>query len=158
MIQANITVAAVIEHVGRFLLVEEQGEGSDLVFNQPAGHLEPGENLLAAVVREVREETGQHFVPLGLVGMYLYTSPINGVTYHRSCFYGTVSEPEQILVHEASEVVASHWLTLDDIKSRRRAHRSPMVLRCIEDYLNGQRGSLQLVTSLGIEPPATTTS
>lgn len=151
MIIAHITVAAVIEHEGRFLLVEERGEGEDRVFNQPAGHVEAGENLLAAAVREVREETGHHFVPLGIVGIYLYTSPLNGVTYHRTCFYGTVSEPDAILAHEAPEVHASHWLNLDDIKARRRAHRSPMVMRGIEDYLNGQRYSLQLVNSLSNE-------
>lgn len=156
MIIAHITVAAVIEHEGRFLLVEEQGEGEDLVFNQPAGHVEAGENLLAAVVREVNEETGHHFVPLGIVGMYLYTSPLNGVTYHRTTFYGTVSDPDAVLPHSAPEVKASHWLSLDDIKTRRRAHRSPMVLRGIEDYLNGQRYSLQAVTTLTSEAPAPT--
>ncbi|MBI2381093.1 MAG: NUDIX hydrolase [Gammaproteobacteria bacterium] len=151
MILAHITVAAVIEHEGRFLLVEEQGEGEDLVFNQPAGHVEAGENLLAAAVREVREETGHHFVPLGIVGMYLYTSPLNQVTYQRTCFYGTVAEPDAVLAHEAPEVRASHWLNQDDVRARRRAHRSPMVQRCIDDYLNGQRYSLQAVACLSPE-------
>ncbi len=131
----HVTVAAVIERSGRFLLVEERIDGKR-VFNQPAGHLERGESLLDAVRREVLEETAHPFEPAALVGVYLYELPEKDRTYLRFCFSGRVdgAEPGRAL---DAEIVAVHWLTREEIQKRRDALRSPMVLRCIDDHLAG---------------------
>ncbi len=145
----EITVAAITESAGRFLLVEER-INQRLVFNQPAGHVERGESLLAAVVREVREETAWRFEPASLVGVYLWQSPVSGITTMRFAFSGTVDD------HHANQpldqgIVGTHWLSPAELKQRKQALRSPLVLRCIEDYLEGQRQPLDSVAHLDLQ-------
>ena len=143
----NVTVAAVVEREGRFLLVEEETpEGIRL--NQPAGHLDPGETPLDGAVREALEETARVFTPSALLGIYMArTLPATErepVTYLRFAFVGTVgaAEPGRTLDHG---ILRTLWLTADEIRARRPEHRSPLVMKCIDDYLAGQRYPLSLV-------------
>jgi len=140
-------VAAVIERDGRYLLVEEHTpEG--LRLNNPAGHLEPGESPQSAVVREVLEETGRQFVPTALIGVYLsrFQRPATGedVTYLRLAFTGSVAEPQADRALDA-EIVRTLWLTLDDLHASRERHRSPLLMRCIDDHRRGRRFALDLI-------------
>jgi 8-oxo-dGTP pyrophosphatase MutT (NUDIX family) len=142
----HVTVAAVVEQDGRFLLVEER-IGSQQVFNQPAGHVEAGEPLLAAVVREAREETAWHFEPQALVGIYLWRAPQDDSRFLRFAFCGTVRD------HDAAQpldrgIVRTHWLTLAQLDAYRTRLRSPLVLRCLEDYRAGARNPLTRVNAL----------
>jgi 8-oxo-dGTP pyrophosphatase MutT (NUDIX family) len=142
----SVTVAAVIERDGLFLLIEEEtSEGVRL--NQPAGHLDPHESLEQAVVREVLEETAHDFTPTALVGMYMsrYCSKRRGtdVTYLRFTFCGTPGkEHDQPLDHG---IIRTLWMTRDEIAACEERHRSPIVLRCVDDYLAGQRAPLDLM-------------
>jgi len=139
----NVTVAAVIERDGRFLLVEEHTpEG--LRFNQPAGHLEPGESLLEAAAREALEETAQRFVPEYLVGIYQWTRPQGDITYLRFAYGGRIEgdEPGRKL---DDGIVRAVWMTIDEVRATAGRHRSPLILQCIEDWRAGQRHSLSLV-------------
>ncbi|MGI4848543.1 MAG: NUDIX hydrolase, partial [Janthinobacterium lividum] len=136
----------VIERDGRFLLVEEEtSEG--LRFNQPAGHLDPGESLAQAVVRETREETAHDFTPTALVGVYMarYLSSRTGydVTYMRFTFTGDVGAEHDHPLDEG--IVRTVWMTLDEMRACRERHRSTLVLACVEDYLAGQRAPLALL-------------
>ncbi len=137
----NVTVAAIVEHAGRYLLVEEQ-TSDGLRLNNPAGHLDPGESPQQAVVREALEETARVFTPQALLGVYL--SRNQAVTYLRLAFCGTVGEPlpGQALDHG---IVRTLWLTVDEIRASVARHRSPLLLRCVEDHLTGQRYPLELV-------------
>ena len=143
----HVTVAAVIERDGRFLLVEEETE-SGLRFNQPAGHLECRESLIDAVRRETLEETAYHFEPTALVGIYNWRNEARDMTYLRFAFTGEITghDPDQPL---DDGIVAAHWLTLADIESRRAEHRSLMVMRCIDDWRSGRRFPLELIAHLG---------
>lgn len=145
----DITVAAVTEDDGRFLLVEER-INQKLVLNQPAGHVEHGETLLEAVVREAREETGWRFEPRALLGAYLWRNPRNGRSTLRFAFTGTVSDhkPDQPL---DNPVVTTHWLTREQLIEREPRLRSPLVLRCVDDYLGGIRQTLESVASLDLQ-------
>ena len=143
----NVTVAAVVERDGRFLLVEEETEAG-LAFNQPAGHLEEGENLIDAVVREALEETAWHFRPTHLVGIYNWKHPDKGVTYLRFAFGGELLQHEPQRSLDAG-IVAARWLTLDEVMACRARHRSPLILRCIEDALAGRRYPLDLLVHYG---------
>ncbi len=145
----SVTVAAIVEHDGRFLLVEEETpEG--LRLNNPAGHLDGGESLLQAAVREALEETARIFTPEALLGVYMsrFTRPQQGedVTYVRFAFCGTVSDPEPGRVLDAG-IVRSLWMTPDEIRASRARHRSPLVLRCVEDHMAGQRYPLATITT-----------
>ena len=132
-----VTVAAIIEREGRFLFVEEEAEGRR-VLNQPAGHLDPGESLVAAVAREVLEETAHRFQPTALLGVYRWHYAPQDVTFLRFAFCGDVgdAEPGRALDRE---ILALHWLTPQELSARRAMHRSPLVERCMEDYLAGKR-------------------
>ena len=143
----NVTVAAVIHRDGKFLLVEEDTEAG-LAFNQPAGHLEEGESLVHAVAREALEETAYHFRPTHLVGVYQWRHPTKELTYLRFAFAGDLYgwEPERPL---DEGIVAARWLTLDQIRASQARHRSPLILRCCEDYLAGQRFPLDLLVHYG---------
>jgi 8-oxo-dGTP pyrophosphatase MutT (NUDIX family) len=142
----SVTVAAVIERQGRFLLVEE--ETSDGVrFNQPAGHLDPLESLEQAVVRETLEETAHDFTPTALIGMYMsrYVSARTqrDVTYLRFTFAGTVGKQHEQALDTG--ILRALWLTYDEIVACQATHRSPLVLRCVDDYLAGVRAPLSLL-------------
>ncbi len=140
----NVTVAAVIERDGKFLLVEEETTAG-LRFNQPAGHLDQDETIVAACSRETMEETAWEFDPTALIGVY--TLPIAGsdLTYLRFAFCGELGR------HDAARkldtgILRAVWLSYDEIRACRERHRSPLVLRCIEDYLAGKRFPLELIT------------
>jgi 8-oxo-dGTP pyrophosphatase MutT (NUDIX family) len=145
----EVTVAAIVERDARYLLVEERIAGR-LVLNQPAGHLEDRETLLAAVVREAREETAWHFVPAALVGTYLWRNPDTGRTFLRFAFCGTVEDfrADQPL---DTGIVRAVWLSREQILNQQTRLRSPLVLRCIDDYLLGRRQSLDSVAALDLE-------
>ena len=139
----NVTVAAVIERDGKFLLVEEE-TSQGVRFNQPAGHLEADESLLAAVAREVLEESAYHFVPQHLLGIYRWHSPESDTTYLRFAFTGAITD------HDAARkldvgILQAVWLTPAEIRAMQVRHRSPLVLRCIEDYLAGKHYPLDLL-------------
>ncbi|KQP12177.1 NUDIX hydrolase [Pseudorhodoferax sp. Leaf267] len=143
----SVTVAAVIEREGRFLLVEEETpEG--LRLNNPAGHLDPGESPLAGCVRETLEETAHPFQPTALVGVYLarFVREATGedVTYLRFAFCGAVGAPEADRALDQG-IVRTLWLTPDEVRASADRHRSPLLLRCMEDYLAGRRYPLDLV-------------
>jgi 8-oxo-dGTP pyrophosphatase MutT (NUDIX family) len=141
----DVTVAAIVERDGRFLLVEEL-VNDRVVLNQPAGHLEHGESLLAAAARETLEETGYRFEPRQLVGVYLWQSEA-GTTFLRVTFCGSHTEPvESVKLDEG--ILGVHWLTRAQLLARERDLRSPMVLRCFDDYLAGVRYPLATVKHL----------
>ena len=137
----SVTVAAVIERDGRFLFVEERIDGRR-VLNQPAGHLDPGESLVAACRREVMEETAHHFEPAGLVGVYRWHYAAKDVTFLRFCFHGSPGKAERRPLDK--EIVQVHWLSADELRARKAEHRSPLVQRCVDDYLAGRRFPLDL--------------
>lgn len=141
----HLTVAAVVENQGRFLLVEEEADGL-LVWNQPAGHLEVDEELLAGVVREAREETGLEFRPASIVGIYRWRSPRNGITYVRVAFAGTCDGSDARPLDP--QILRAVWVTVEEMVANRERLRSPIVLRCVEDYLAGRRYPLELATEL----------
>jgi ADP-ribose pyrophosphatase YjhB (NUDIX family) len=140
----NVTVAAVIEREGKFLLVEEE-TAQGLKFNQPAGHWEPNETLVQATAREVLEETAWHFTPKHLLGIYRWHSDNANVTYLRFAFCGELGghEPERTL---DKGIVRAIWMTPDEIRTTQDRHRSPLILRCVEDYLAGKRYPLEIIT------------
>ncbi|MBT0570451.1 NUDIX hydrolase [Curvibacter sp. CHRR-16] len=141
----HVTVAAIIEREGRFLLVEEHtSEG--LRLNNPAGHLEYGETPLAACQREVMEETAHPFTPTALVGIYLWCKSVD-ITYLRLTYCGSVGAPNPHLGLDIG-IVAIHWLSLVDIHANTHRLRSPLVLRGIQDYLAGRRLPLDSVLSI----------
>jgi len=147
----SVTVAAIIEQDGKFLLVEEHTpEG--LRLNNPAGHLDPGESPQAACVREALEETACHFTPQALLGVYLsrFQRPANegnaaeDITYLRIAYCGSVGSPQPGRSLDTG-IVRTLWMTLDELRANQSRHRSPLVLRCIEDYLRGQRHPLDTI-------------
>ena len=147
----SVTVAAVAEHEGRYLLIEEHtAEG--LKLNNPAGHLDPGESPLQAVIRECLEETACEFVPLALLGVYLSRfvressegRPAEDVTYLRIAYAGRVGLPDPGRSLDTG-IVRRLWLTPDEVRASAARHRSPLVLRCIEDHLAGRRYPLEAV-------------
>jgi 8-oxo-dGTP pyrophosphatase MutT (NUDIX family) len=148
----SVTVAAVIEQEGRFLLVEEHtSEG--LRLNNPAGHLEPGESPLQACIRETLEETAFAFTPTHLVGVYLsrVRRPGDDFTYLRFAFCGRLGahDPQRAL---DAGIVRTLWMTAAEIRASDDRHRSPLLLRCMDDYLAGVRHPLSLVT---VDPSVT---
>lgn len=144
----NVTVAAVVERDGRYLLVEEQTRDG-LRLNNPAGHLDPRESLQQAVVREVLEETACRFTPEAVLGVYMSRfrrSDGEDITYLRVAFRGTVSEPDPSLSLDEG-IVRTVWMTPDEIRACEDRHRSPLVLHCLEDHLAGRRCPLDLLTT-----------
>lgn len=142
----HVTVAALIERDGRFLLVDELVNGRQ-VYNQPAGHLEEGESLIEAVIRETREETCCHFMPQSLVGIYLWKNLENGETFLRISFTGTVSEPDPTLRLD-SGITGTIWMDRDSLLAMQERLRSPLVISNIDDYLLGQRYPLEMLSSI----------
>jgi 8-oxo-dGTP pyrophosphatase MutT (NUDIX family) len=142
-----VTVAAIIERDQEFLLVEEDADGAR-VLNQPAGHWEPGETLGEACSREALEEAACRFVPRALVGVYRWHSETNGITYLRFAFCGELQGFDEGRPLD-SGIVRTVWLDRDAVRSSWRQHRSPLVARCVEDYLAGSRYPLELITHVG---------
>ena len=148
-----LTVAAIVERDGRFLVVEEtDGVNPERVLNQPAGHVDPGEAILDAVVRETLEETATDFTPEAVVGVYQLRAR-NGKDYCRICFCGTVPG-DAVARPREGEILACHWMSREEIAAGRP--RSSLVLRCLDDYLAGRRLPLPFVGGLRddrTEPP-----
>ncbi|TFH73241.1 NUDIX hydrolase [Gammaproteobacteria bacterium LSUCC0112] len=152
------TVAVVVEQIvttdnghasaspRRFLMVEEIVQGQH-VFNQPAGHLDAGETLFEAAVREALEETAWHVELTAFLGLYQYISPENHESYIRSCF---IARAVSFDAHRAldTDIVATHWMTLEDITARAAQLRSPVVLKVLHDYCNGQLFPLDVIKTL----------
>lgn len=143
----SVTVAAVIERAGRYLLVEEHTpEG--LRLNNPAGHLEAGEALATACAREALEETAHVFTPTALVGVYMarFARPATGeeITYLRFAFCGELGDFVADRPLDAG-IERTLWLTPEEIRASQARHRSPLLLRCVEDHLAGQRHPLALL-------------
>jgi len=140
----HITVATVIERDNRFLMVEEMSDGN-IVYNQPAGHLEENETLIQAAARETLEETGWEVGIRHFLGVYQYTSPTNGVYYIRHCFIA-----EALHHHEDraldQDIIKIEWLSLLQLDQLRNQMRSPLVMSAIEDYGKGIRYPLALIT------------
>lgn len=143
----NVTVAAVIEgrgeHAGRYLMVEEETRDG-LRINQPAGHLDPDESIVDAAIRETMEETAHPFTPTGLLGIYLSRSmknrrnePIEPVTFLRFTFVGTVGDAIAGMTLDEG-IVRALWMSLDELRACRDRHRSPMVMRSVDDHVAGR--------------------
>jgi len=141
-----VTVAAVIEQDGRFLLVQERESGR-AVLNQPAGHLEDGESLVMAVIRETLEETGRHFQPEAVIGIYRWRHPVKSITYLRVTFTGSgLRHDIDRTLDEGIEDTL--WLSASEIRRQSEMLRSPLVLKSIEDYLAGARYSLSVLADI----------
>ena len=142
----RVTVAAIVERQGRFLFVLERGDDGRLVINQPAGHLERGESLLDAVIRETREETGWCFVPEALVGIYQWQHSDRGPSYVRFAICGDVTERDASpRLDDGIEDVL--WLGWDELNDRSERLRSPLVRSVVADYLAGERYPSRLMKS-----------
>lgn len=142
--EPHVTVAVVIERDGRFLVVEETAEQGLPVYNQPAGHVEKGETLAEAAVREALEETGWDVALTAFLGLYVYTPPFNpDLTYYRACFLAEamLHHPERALDDGILQAV---WLSRDELATCGRL-RSPLVLQCVDDARAGRRFPLDLV-------------
>jgi 8-oxo-dGTP pyrophosphatase MutT (NUDIX family) len=142
-----VTVAAVVAEGDRYLVVEEVTRAG-LRLNQPAGHLEAGEAIAAAAARETLEETGYRVRPTALVGIYRWESPDTGITFIRFAFAADVlaHEPERPL---DEGIVRALWLSHAEIVAQRERHRSPLVLRCLDDFRAGRRLPLDIVSEIG---------
>lgn len=146
MRDVHVTVAAVVERDGRFLLVEELA-GERTVLNQPAGHWEPGETLLQAVVRETREETAWDVVPEALLGVYEYHPPELPHGFLRFAYTArAVREHVGSVLDEG--IISACWMTASELRAAMARHRSPMVMRCVDDALAGCRRPLDTVLHL----------
>lgn len=139
----HATVAAIIERDGKFLMVEELVSNKN-VFNQPAGHLDPDESLIDAVIRETYEETAWHFIPDAITGIYLWKHPDNGESYLRVAFCGTCHNhnSEQAL---DDGIIQAVWKSRDELMQHQEKLRSPMVINCIDDYLAGKRYPMDML-------------
>ncbi len=139
----HVTVAAIIEHDNKFLFVEENTD-SGIKYNQPAGHLEPNETIIAAVIRETQEETARTIEPQYLTGIYRWYSTDNDCTYLRFCFYATV------LAHDTkqdldTDIIQALWMTQEEIIKNQHKCRSPLVLQCLSDYKAGNSYPLSIL-------------
>lgn len=142
--QPHVTVAVIVEQDGRFLVVEEKAEQDRIVYNQPAGHVDQGETLEQAAVREALEETGWDVELTALLGFYVYHPPhLPNLTYYRACYLakGICHHPERPL---DTGILRAVWLTRDELAASTQL-RSPLVLKCVEDAIAGQRFPLSLV-------------
>ena len=146
MYPTDLTVSAVIEDNGRYLLIEEYSMG-DVLLNQPGGHIEAGESPEAAVIREVREETGCDVSCGELIGVYLWIQPQTRQQFLRLVFVAEYlgCDESRTLDHN---VVRKRWMVREDIEHRRNGLRSPVVLRCVRDFEEGKRQSDSLLTGL----------
>ena len=145
----HLTVAAIVSHRERYLMVEETVRG-DLVINQPAGHVEPGESLIEAVVREALEETAWQFVPEAIVGNYLWQNPKSGEHVLRVAFVGKHRNFNPALELDTG-IERTLWLSREELLKREAQLRSPMVVRGIDDYLAGKSYPLDVFSDLSTE-------
>jgi 8-oxo-dGTP pyrophosphatase MutT (NUDIX family) len=141
-LKPDVTVAAIVERDGRFLVVQERA-ARRVVLNQPAGHLEEGESLLQAVVRETLEETGYPFVPQAVTGLYLWRGP-GERTFLRVAFAGSVGDRVDGVSLDRG-IIRTAWISREQLRERETELRSPLVLQCIDDYLRGARYPLELL-------------
>jgi 8-oxo-dGTP pyrophosphatase MutT (NUDIX family) len=139
----NVTVAALIERDGRYLLVEEETDDG-IRLNQPAGHLDENESLIAACVRETLEESAWQFVPTALVGIYQWQRPQGDITYLRFAFAGTLGEFDAQRKLDTG-ILRTVWMTPEEIRASQDRHRSPLIWQCVEDHLQGRRYPLDLI-------------
>ena len=139
----NVTVAALIERDGRYLLVEEETDDG-IRLNQPAGHLDENESLIDACVRETLEESAWQFIPTALVGMYQWMRPQGDITYLRFAFAGTLGEFDEKRKLDTG-ILRTVWMTPEEIRVTQDRHRSPLIWQCVEDHMRGRRFPLDLV-------------
>lgn len=139
----HITVAAVVPRDGRLLMVKERSAGQEVI-NQPAGHLENGETLLQAVLRETLEETRWRIRPISVLGLYHYTSTNNNITYVRVCF---LADPLEEVANATldPDIIEPLWMTPDEIRLCGPQLRSPIVVAAVDDYLRGTSYPLSLI-------------
>lgn len=142
----HLTVAAVVEQDGRYLMVEERQNGEP-VFNQPAGHVEDGEAIADAAIRETLEESAYPFTPQSVIGIYRWVHPEKQRTYLRIAFAGTVGERDMERELD-TEIITTHWLSREQLLAQPDKLRSPLVMRCIDDYLAGKRYPLDMLVDL----------
>jgi 8-oxo-dGTP pyrophosphatase MutT (NUDIX family) len=143
----NVTVAALIEQGGRYLLVEEETDDG-IRLNQPAGHLDEGESLVDACARETLEESAWQFVPTALVGIYQWQRPKGDITYLRFAFAGRLGEFDATRKLDDG-ILRAVWMSPEEIKLSQEKHRSPLIWRCVEDHLSGRRYPLDLIRHYG---------
>jgi 8-oxo-dGTP pyrophosphatase MutT (NUDIX family) len=149
----DLTVAAIVQREdGRFLVVEER-IGTAIVFNQPAGHVEDGESIPEAVIRETLEETAWQFVPQHLVGLYLWRNPSNNRSILRVAFCGEVRAHDPARRLDRG-ILAAHWMSREALAAHPARLRSPLVLQCIDDYLGGRRIDLAVLNHMAVQPVA----
>ncbi len=139
----HATVATIVERDGKFLMVEETGSNG-LVWNQPAGHIEADESIIEAARRETLEETAWDVEITKLLGFYTWTAPSNGKTYHRHCFVGVAQQHHQSRPLDEC-ILRAFWVSIDELRANQGKLRSPMVLKCIEDFLAGTTYPLELI-------------
>ncbi|NOQ89009.1 MAG: NUDIX domain-containing protein [Gammaproteobacteria bacterium] len=142
----HATVAAIIERDNKFLMVEELIRGERL-FNQPAGHLDPDESLIDAVIRETQEESAWQFIPEAVTGIYLWKHPDNGETFLRIAVCGSCAN------HDAQQalddgIIEAVWKSREELAQDSHKLRSPMVINCIDDYLAGKRYPLDMLINV----------
>lgn len=142
----HATVAAIIEEQGKFLLVEELVDGKK-VLNQPAGHLDPNESFLDAVIRETEEEAAIMFKPEYIVGFYRWVLQEKDRTYLRLCFSGTMVKQIKNQALD-SDIIRTLWLSYEEIIEHKNQLRSPLVLECINDYRDNKHYPLDLLKDL----------
>lgn len=140
----DVTVAAIINKNDKYLLVEEQTKNG-VLFNQPAGHLEPNESIIQGAIRETLEETGYSFTPQWLLGVYRWHSQTIDTTYLRFAFLGTA------ICHDHARkldkgILRATWLSINEIYKLADRHRSPLVIKCIEDHLSGKKYPIEILT------------
>lgn len=142
MLVIHVTVAAIIEgreqNQGKYLMVEELSSNNQIVYNQPAGHVETNESIQDAIIREVLEETGVEFQPTALVGTYFLNPADNGKYYLRFCFTGYTKGEIKLKPHD-KDIISADWMSIEQIKSLIPQHRSGLILKCLDDYLSGKR-------------------
>jgi len=142
----HVTVATVVSRNDQFLCVEEHSH-SGAVINQPAGHWEDRETLIEAAQRETLEETGWHIAISHLCGIYQWRHPEKGETFLRFCFAGECLHQDPTAALDPA-IIAVHWFSREQLLQRQSAWRSPMVLHCIDDYLNENHYPLNFIHSL----------
>lgn len=142
-VRPSVTVAAIVERDGAFLVVRERTKAG-LRLNQPAGHLESGETLSRAAARETLEEAAWHVEPFALIGVYRWEAPDTGATFVRFAY---AARPLGLMRGQPLDhgIVDALWLTYDELAARRGEHRSPLVMRCVDDYRAGRRFALDFV-------------